>query len=259
MKLKSYKSLKSFLLNSFLLLPWSSAFAAPTYVEIVAPNSLASVEGNTGDPHPFLNFINTSRYQGVFGASQFSAISQGGGNVTGIVLRVNSPNGFSGSTLITNLQINLSTTQKSPDGLSTVFSENTGVDEKLVFGPRQLGITSGGGNGAPNSFEIPIFFNSTFYYNPSAGNLLMDVRNFSGESGFGFIDAQDTVGDSISRLYASSTLPNNGVNALSGTADSLGPVVEFVVMPVPEPSTWALLVLGGLGMGIACCRKKARH
>lgn len=233
------------------------AFAVPASVDIVAPNNLASVEGNSGDAYPFVSDGNTVRYQEVFDASQFSTLSGGGGIVTGLVLRRNGVNPPINTT-ITNLQINLSTTTRAPNNLSVVFSQNIGLNEMVVFPNGPFHVFSGE-SGVPRLFVIEISFSTGFFYNPSAGNLLMDVRNFSGEDSFGLLDGQDTLGDSISRVYAASTIPNNGVNALSGTADSLGLVVDFEVTPVPEPSTWALLVLGGLGMGIASWRKKSRQ
>src|SRR5678815_4864698 len=79
---------------------------------------------------------------------------------------------------ITSLQINLSTTSKGPDGLSTVFSENIGANETVVFGPRPARF----GPGSPLP-EYTFQLDEPFFYDPSAGNLLMDVRNFSGGLG----------------------------------------------------------------------------
>src|SRR5205814_517249 len=75
------------------------------------------------------------RYQQVFDASQFSAFTQAGGWINGMILRADagcfSGTGYSDQ----SLQLNFSTTPKLPDGLSSTFAENVGTDDTIVFGP----------------------------------------------------------------------------------------------------------------------------
>jgi hypothetical protein len=67
-----------------------------------------------------------------------------------------------------------------------------------------------------------------FTYNPANGNLLLDVRNFSGGTTTVF-DAQNTTADPVSRVYTFA----GGVN--SATADvvsTIGLVAQFTLEPV---------------------------
>jgi hypothetical protein len=211
-------------------------------VIIVAPNNLGNTEGNSGDTTPFGAF-GPLRSQQVYGASQFSAIAQGGGWIDAISFRVDAGSTLGAATTATNLQINLSTTAKAPDGLSSTFAQNVGANDKVVFGPASLALIGyHSGSTTPQSFSIRIPFSTPFFYDPNAGNLVMDVRNFTGGSSFGVFDGQLTIGDSVSRVVGFVDAPS------MFASDSFGFATQFEVTPVPEPSSWALmaLCLGGL-------------
>jgi hypothetical protein len=193
------------------------------------------------------------RYQQVYDASQFSQAPNGGW-ITEIDFRVDSIAGYPFSATLRNLQINLSTTAKVPDGLSPIFGANIGSDDTLVFGPGQLAMSSAF-DGAPQAFDIKITLATPFLYNPTAGNLLLDVKNYEGADGLprfppGF-DAESITNDAISRIYADS------VNAISATqVDTLGLVTQFQMNPIPEPSPVTLLLLGGASLGLLVHRRK---
>ena len=71
-----------------------------------------------------------------------------------------------GSVLYANYQISLSTTSKAVGQLSTNFAENIGGDSQVFYS----GILSGSPTG---QFNI---FGSGFNYNPTLGNLLLDIQ-----------------------------------------------------------------------------------
>jgi hypothetical protein len=82
-----------------------------------------------------------------------------------------------------------------------------------------------------------------FYYNPAAGNLLMDIRVGGGPAVSPF-DAMDIVGDPVSSVFAyDRTLPE------TGAPSSLGLITYFLVDPVPEPSSLALFGIGFAAVG----------
>src|SRR5437867_7619612 len=167
--------------------------------EVVVPNELKIAYGNSGSTAPFDIVPGASaRYQQVYAGQQFTNADPNGIIITGLRFRVDeSGHGF--TTTISNIQINLSTIANMPDSLSPVFAANTGNDERTVFGRGPLSIRSG----FPSAglFEISIPLATPFYYQPTAGNLLMDVRNFSGGT-TSFFDGENTVSDSISCVYA---------------------------------------------------------
>lgn len=86
---------------------------------------------------------------------------------------------------------------------------------------------------------------SSFVYDPAQGSLLLDVKDFTNNGAIPVFDAEDVVGDFISRIWNDSN-----VNADTGFfgngnpndfGNSLGLVTQFVVSPIPEPNSVALL------------------
>jgi hypothetical protein len=217
--------------------------AAPAAIPlIVVPNNLENTEGNSGSYMPFHIGNNSMRFQQVFDASQFSSFGSDTWRIGAVSFRVDSTPGGGGgpfTSTLTNIQLSLSTTTLGPDSLSPVFAQNIGSDEKIVFGPRSVSLSSGfSPMSAPQLFEIHFFFNDRpFIYNPTNGNLLLDVRNFAGGLTT-FFDAVDVTNDVTSSVWALSA------NALTGMIDTKGLVVQFEANPIPEPGTLALTALG---------------
>jgi hypothetical protein len=143
--------------------------------------------------------------------------------------------GNQGMTETTNLQVWFSTTYKGPDHLSSVFDENTGADVvKSGLGGRGVGLY---GPGCPSgtdmqyvstSEEVPL--DLPFFYEPSRGNLLMEmrVRDVVDPGRPVYLDAEDVVGDSVSRVAA--LLPDAKE---ATTMDSVGIPVFFVFYDAP--------------------------
>ena len=216
---------------AFLCLTCTAGYAQ-SVIAIVVPNNRASIDGNSGDGLPFANRAPV-RWQQVYDASQYSAINQHGGWIQTIFFRIDGECRNSFGTTVSNLQINLSTTSKMPDGLSSIFAENVGTDDRIVFGPGLVRLLEGCSPGtSPEPFGMLISFPTPFYYNPNNGNLLMDIRNFSGgtDPGMnpGLIDGELTTGDSVSQAIATD------VNATSALVRySFGLVTRFEIWPNP--------------------------
>src|SRR6202011_1478767 len=170
------------------------------------------------------------RYQQVFDASQFSRLSPGGGLINRIAFRGHGPGvPFTGT--VAQLQINLSTTSKSPDGLSSTFAQNVGADDTQVFsGPFQTAITF---NGDPGNFEVVVNFTTPFFYNPSKGNLLLDIRNTEGgvevPPNDQELDGTSATGDSVSRIYnyGDVTAATAGQTGGADDKDTYGLIAKF--------------------------------
>src|SRR5262249_54418855 len=143
---------------------------------LVVPNEWSTAQGDAGNLLPLFS-AQPIRYQQVFDASQFSRLNPGGGLINRIAFRGHGPGvPFTGTAA--QLQVNLSTTNKTPDGLSSTFADNVGADDAQVFsGPLSAAITF---TGNPTNFEVVINFTTPFFYNPAKGNLLLDVRNSQG-------------------------------------------------------------------------------
>jgi hypothetical protein len=182
---------------------------APAFgVSIIVPNDLFNVEGNGATTVPFDTQTGTARYQQVYDASQFAPFGQfggigaGGAWITMLSFRVDVNNSMSQGfdTTLPSVQIDLSTTAKAPDALSPIFAQNLGADDTIVHAAGPLSIRAGGPVG-PGAWDIVIPLTHPFFYLPSSGNLLLDVRNFGGGSTT-YFDGSVTSGDSVSSVYA---------------------------------------------------------
>jgi hypothetical protein len=223
-----------------LVLPIAgAALAQPT--PIVVPNGLANVEGNSSGTEPFNS--TSFRFQQVFDASQFAIPPGASGLVNSISFRVDGATTSNVLLFFGGSSWTLSTTTRSPDGLSPAFADNRGADAVTAFN----GAFGFGGNppvpGMPGEFQNPtVILTSEFYYIPLRGNLLLDVSGAGGQAFLpGSLDAYSLVGDSISWVWSADG------NSASGTANTLGLVTRFDVTIVPEPATW-LLGLAGLAL-----------
>jgi hypothetical protein len=221
----------------------------------VVPNSATTTEGNGANSFPFDissagRPIETMRYQQLYDASQFSGLGSGG-FITQIIFRPDVSFGFAFDSTLPDLQINLSTTSVPDDGLSFLFASNIGADDTVVFsGP--LPLSSDFTGGIPKDFDIVINLATPFFYAPSMGNLLLDVRNF----GAGLTTAFDSVmqpHDGVSRI---STNSRNGVNQTQADfKDTEGLVTGFTIGSSVLGLTNAVSELGGFDVmlpGVEC-------
>ena len=220
---------------ALLALGWSFNATATT---IVSPSANASVEGNGNNIFPFniqpSGFV-SQRYEQVYRASDFGSSPL---FITGLAFRPDAQFGSAFSTTLNDVSISLMTTTNAPDALSPIFANNEGADKTLVHsGSLSLSSASIGPAGGPKAFDIVINLTTGFLYNPTSGNLLLEVQNFSGGMTTTF-DGENTFGDPVSRVV---TLDLNGVNDATGTPDTFGLVTEFMAeTAVPEPPSIAI-------------------
>jgi hypothetical protein len=144
--------------------------------------------------------------------------------------------------------ISLSTTTAAVGGLSTTaFSDNLGANDKTVYSATLPAMT---GN------ELIIQLSSNFLYNPKFGNLLMTVSssNFSTTPTYGFFQIEQSPSAPFSRV---------GLNGFGNIeAQDEGLITGFVYTPVfdvPEPSTWAMMLIGFAGLGYAAYRRERKN
>lgn len=204
---------------------------------VVVPNSQATLEGDGANAFPFnisggIIPVTSMRYQQVFQSSEFSAFG-GPSLITRIAFRPDAIFGNAFSSTLSSIRIDLSTTRVAPDALNPAFASNVGADGRTVYdAPLPLSSAPTGLAGAPKNFDIIINLTTPFLYDPAAGNLLLDVRNFGGGSTT-YFDAQYTYGDSASRMFST---VSGRVDDATGKADSTGLVTQFTGFPVPAHS-----------------------
>ena len=217
---------------------------------VVVPGDYATTEGRTDNNYPFNIGGTTMRYQQVYASSQFSALTSPQ-LITSVSFRPDGVDGAAFSSTLTDIQINMSTTLTTPAGLSTSFADNIGADDLIVFaeGPLALSSSATGPIGGPKDFDIVVNLTTPYLYDPTAGNLLLDVRNYDGGLTTVF-DAESNI-DIFGRVYS-----NDGVTDLTGLKDSFGLVTQFTTQEVPEPGTFALLAgMLGLSVGVGRWRR----
>jgi hypothetical protein len=247
-------------LTAIVALAMLATMAEGARAGLVVPNSLETVEGDDSNILPFSigDFGLTSmRYQQVYAASEFPEPLL----ITAIHFRPDALFGIPFESTLPSIQINLSTTSAVPDALSTTFADNVGLDDTIVFGqgPLTLSSSATGPIDGPKDFDITIVLTTAFSYDPSLGNLLLDVRNFAGGTTTRF-DAHFVSGDPLSR---SATLISDDVSSLTADfVDSAGLVTMFETQPqaVPEPSTLFLMSSGLASLaGHAWRRRRLRQ
>lgn len=229
-------------LITVLLLVSFSLPARAQVTSIYAPSEMLAIDNGNADIRPFE--VGPARLQQVYDASTFSPlVPSGGGYIRVIYFRLDPLlSGFLVASLVESMQVNMSTTAREPDGLSAVFSENTGLDSRITVGPRSVVLFGG-------TF-VYMVLDDPFFYNPAQGNLLLDLQiskgivpdEFPQPGDKAILDAFNVVGDSVSSVYGRDPFRLN--MPTTGQPSSLGIATEFIVTPVPEPTTLGLLTVG---------------
>ncbi len=207
-----------------------------------------------GVPDPFLTTQFTApsiRYEQVYGNEDFLAAGNGPFLITAISFSQSLGSPHIDVTL-PNVSMSFSTTAKTVNGLSSVFSENIGLNAQTVFSGSLHLVDNG-----TRPFGLTVTFQTPFAFDPHSGNLLLDFLNYQSlpippSGGYGGLDFQAACCDSVANLTALN------VGAQAGSVGSGGLITRFTVTPIPEPGTWILSGLGFLFMFGSRCWSKSK-
>jgi len=216
---------------------------------VVSPPQYANQEGETNYGDAFDIQISRIRYQQVFDAPAFQAVSSDIIQITGIRFRLDDGDGSVGSfdVVVPKIEIRLSSSPRDSLRMSETFAENVGSDVKVVYPEAPLRLSGQWVGLPPQPFNVEIRFEQSFWYDPRAGHLLLEIL----KPGQGAIMPRFDQGfDGVS--YARGGYDNASATLVR---HRVGMVAQFIYTAVPEPSVMALIVVGGLALLLGKGRK----
>ncbi|MCA8948718.1 MAG: PKD domain-containing protein [Planctomycetes bacterium] len=221
--------------SSFLAALALSSTAALAQFNVVIPDGTANAPGNGSNAFPWGTTASAwpgLRLMAVYDALNFTNQSVNMPIlINGLKWRPNDTTGAVGGGQFAQAIVELSTSPTGWAAVTTNYATNHGADRAVVYdasvnGPVIHTATPGSGAWTPQSWCVDITLPVPFLYDPSQGDLVIDVdypgTSFSG-SGVGQMDVQNSL---ASRIFASSMYPT-----ANGTTLNHGPVVEVSYSP----------------------------
>jgi PKD repeat protein len=199
-----------------------------TPVAAVAPAANANVDGNVNNSFPF-NIggfgIPSMRYQQIYAASQFSA--------AGVIdaLRFRQDAAYSGNfTATLDVKITLGYAARTPTTASTVFADNVGAGTVTVL-DGLVTISSTPSASSPRPFDVVIDVANLFRYDPTQGDLLVDISLRNSPAFFIPFDAvnEAQAAGITTRVYQTNVNAPTGQGAFAG-----GLVTRFDILQPGE-------------------------
>jgi len=198
--------------------------ARATADSVIAPNSMATADGQLGSG---LLRAENLRAQSIYSSVHFPPDI--GLLITELRYRPDYFYGRPFTTTVANIRFNLSTTTRNPESPSPNFASNVGSDDTVVFSGA-LSISSqflGPANG-PKEFDIIVPLATPFLYNPAAGHLLVDVRNFSGAPDASAVGGRGDPNDGGARV-------GGALGSATGGADNGVEALQIIYIPTNQP------------------------
>ncbi|MBN9415532.1 hypothetical protein ABS71_18340 [bacterium SCN 62-11] len=208
-------------MKKLLMFVCLSGFAGFPSTAVAAPVVVGLADGLAGNRFPW-STTGGMRWQQVFSAAELTGFV--GQNLDQIAYQT--VQGATGYT-ISSLVISVSTSNNAPGSLSSIFANNIGSDNTVVF--NQANVTVGA-NSSSGGFDFALPFTTPFLY--TGGDLLIDVLAGGSSSAATFFRANGSA-VTTERVYSSQGSPGDA----GGTATSNGTLVtqlNFTAAGAPE-------------------------
>jgi len=184
---------------------------------IVIPNGFETLEGNSWQS---ANLEDTTppgfRQQFIISHLQFKSLN-GSVRITGVQNRPDARVTSRRSFTYSNVEIRMSTTEKTPETMSTRFANNIGADETLVY-DGDIILSTEGAKGL-KGFEYVIDFQNPFYYDPAEGDMVFEFKcsgGFSGSPSNSPVMDGQWFEDRTMFAYLSTSNPNGTIGTITG-------------------------------------------
>lgn len=203
------------------------AVAAASFIAPASAASLVIGAGTSSNCFPFgCGGPASAKYQQVYNTTGFS----GPISITAVQFELDTQRG-TGPVNLGNYTLSVSTTSAMVDGLSTIFASNIGGDNTQVF--------NGNLASSFNGTLLTLNFSTPSTYNPTGGNLLLDfvISNPTNSSTIFFRADNGNAGGVYSRMQ-------NFGGGSTGYGLRTTFIFDNAVAAVPEPATWATMLIG---------------
>lgn len=242
-------------LLTFLTITVVATLTSKGYSQLAAVSPAEFEHVEMPDTASLENFPSYRLHQ-VYSAADFAHLGPGPYTITRVDWRpdgsITEPLTYSSPSWV----MNFSTTTKAVGDLSSTFSENIGPDETTVInGPVTLTTENLGPVGGPKAFDYGVDFDQLFTYDPSSGNLLMDLTVVDAV-GLLWLDFSFAPTASTSFYWTGTLGPESPIAATTNEqvgGQFGGHAIQFTV--VPEPQTAFLLTVGTIIVLMLACRR----
>ncbi|MCR9248747.1 MAG: PKD domain-containing protein [bacterium] len=225
------------LILSRVLATLATSSLAIAQLSVVVPDGAETNPGNSSNAFPWgtdASFWPGLRLMATYGAQNFTNQNV---NFPILISRLKwRPDNFAGARTggqFAIATIELSTSPVGWAGVTTNYATNHGADRAVVYdaaidGPVIHTPTPGPGSWTVQSWCVDVQLSSPFLYDPSQGDLVIDVDYPTGSFTGGNVGQMDVqgAGSNSSRVFASSMYP-----VANGTTQQHGPVVEVDYVP----------------------------
>lgn len=235
-----------------------TAVVPPSFENVCATGAASS------QPFPFATaptFNHPYRYQQVYKAAAFPDVAPGEVlRISEVRFRVDELSAGLEEITYSDITVNMSTTAQTAGTLQTgstaILDANHGADLTTVFSgdftwdacgtPDTCALHTCGPNTTPMPFDQAIVFDRRFDYDPTLGNLLLEVYNLDPTKQIQLFDAADVPNPQTSRVREVID-PSTQNHIFPVNFPNVGLVTEFVYT-APEPGEAALAAAVGLAL-----------